>query len=249
MSLARDAFAVAQIRPLVESECKLYVVEMSETRHTYHEDLEALQGELVRMAGLVTENILRGTAAFLDEDLKAIEDLIGSDKEIDAICHDIEERTYALMAMQQPMARDLRTLVSMLRIIHEVERSGDLMVNIAKMGRKLYSQEIDPKLRGIIREMGNQTHRTFASAVEALVDRDTDKAKALEEMDDVIDDYQRDLLRQILVAGEEHLEVSVRVALVGRFYERIADHAVNIGERVIYMVTGEIPGAPPVSNS
>lgn len=217
---------------------------MSEIRSTYHEELEALGVELARMAGLVTENILRGTAAFLDEDLRAIDDLIESDKEIDAICHDIEERTYALMAMQQPMAGDLRTLVSQLRIIHEVERSGDLMVNIAKMGRKLYSQEIDPKLRGIIRDMGNQAHRTFASAVEAFVEKDVDKAKALEEMDDVIDDYQRDLLRQLLAASEEHLEVSIRVALVGRFYERIADHAVNIGERIIYTVTGEIPGLP-----
>lgn len=244
MSLARDAQMRAQPRALAKVEDRLYVAEMNEIRRSYHEELEALQGELVRMAGLVTENILRGTTAFLDEDLKAIEDLIGSDKGIDAICHDIEERTYALMAMQQPMAGDLRALVSMLRIIHEIERSGDLMVNIAKMGRKLYSQEIDPKLRGIIRDMGNQAHRTFASAIEAFVDRDTDKAKALEEMDDVIDDYQRDLLRQILVAGEEHLEVSVRVALVGRFYERIADHAVNIGERVIYTVTGEIPGVP-----
>lgn len=249
MSLARVAQMCAQPRALAEYQDRLYVAEMNEIRRSYHEELEALQSELVRMAGLVTENILRGTAAFLDEDLKAIEDLIESDREIDAICHDIEERTYALMAMQQPMAGDLRTLVSMLRIIHEVERSGDLMVNIAKMGRKLYSQEIDPKLRGIIRDMGNQAHRTFASAVEALVDRDTDKAKALEEMDDVIDDYQRDLLRQILVAGEEHLEVSIRVALVGRFYERIADHAVNIGERVIYTVTGEIPGVVPADNS
>lgn len=228
---------------MANSTATLYLAVMTEIRSSYHEEIDALGDELVRMAGLVTDNILTGTAAFLDGDLKAIDDLIESDKIIDSICHDIEERTYALMAMQQPMAVDLRTLVSQLRIIHELERSGDLMVNIAKAGRKLYSHEINPKLRGIIREMGNQAYRTLSSAIEAYVERDVDKAKALEEMDDVIDDYQRDLLRQILTVGEEELEVSIRVALVGRFYERIADHAVNIGQRVIYTVTGEIPGS------
>lgn len=218
------------------------MTDQTESRHTYHEELADLRDELVRMSSLVAENILKGTAAFLDEDLKAIDEVIGADVEIDRICHDIEERVYALMALQQPMAQDLRTLVSMLRMIHEVERSGDLMVNIAKTGRRLYPQEIDPKLRGIIRDMGKQANRTFSAAVDSYIDLDVKKAKALEEMDDVIDDYQRDLLKQVFTMTEDDLEVAIRVALVGRFYERIADHAVNIGERVTYIVTGQIPG-------
>jgi phosphate transport system protein len=143
------------------------------------------------------------------------------------------------------MASDLRMVVAVLRTIHEIERTGDLMVNVAKTTRRLYPVELPDPIRQIIDQMGRQAALQMRVAIEAFAESDCARAMALEDMDDVIDDLQRELFRTIFALGradEAGLQQSVQVALVGRFYERMADHAVNIGERVTYMVTGEMPG-------
>lgn len=217
---------------------------MTETRRAFHEELEELHADVVRLGAMAIESIQAGTDAFLDADLAAVEKLISDDRQIDDLMHSIETRTYLLLAKQQPMAVDLRTLVTVLRIIHEIERTGDLMVNVAKAARRLYPYDLEPKVRGIINRMREQAAVQLKLAISAFADRDPARASALADMDDVMDELQKDLFRVIFasqVDDEAGIQRAVQIALVGRYFERIADHAVNTGERVSFMVTGHFP--------
>jgi phosphate transport system protein len=143
-------------------------------------------------------------------------------------------------------------VVAVLRTIHEIERTGDLMVNVAKTTRRLYPVELPEPIRRLVEQMGNQAGLQLRMAIEAFAESDCARAMALEDMDDVMDDLQRELFRTIFALGradEAGLQQMVQIALVGRYFERMADHAVNIGERVNYMVTGEIPGAESVDGA
>jgi len=214
---------------------------VTETRKAFHEELDEISNDVVRLGAMASEAIQAGADAFLDADLAAAERLVAEDQAMDELTHSIERRTYLALARQQPMAGDLRMLVSVLRVIHELERAGDLMVNVAKAARRLYPYELDPKLRGIIHRMRQQAVAQLRVAVEAFAERDPAKAAALGDMDDAMDDLQKDLFRAIFsgsVDDEASLQRSVQIALVGRYFERIADHAVNTGERVAFIVTG-----------
>ena len=218
---------------------------MSETRHTYHGQLDDLRVDVVRLGLMASDAIAAGTDAFLEADLVGADRVIHADAGIDDLTHSLEDRCYTTLARQQPMASDLRMVVAVLRTIHEIERTGDLMVNVAKTTRRLYPVELPDPIRRIIEQMGRQAGVQLRLALEAFAESDCARALALEDMDDVMDDLQRELFRTIFALGradEAGLQQMVQVALVGRYYERMADHAVNIGERVNYMVTGEIPG-------
>jgi phosphate transport system protein len=215
---------------------------MTETRKAFHEELAEIGDDVVRLGALASESIQAGTDAFLDADLAGAEAIIAGDRVLDDLMHSIEQRTYLLLARQQPMAVDLRMLVTVLRVIHEIERAGDLMVNVAKAARRLYPYQLEPKMRGLIHRMREQAVAQLKVAVEAFAERDPARAAALGDMDDAMDDLQKDLFRTIFaseVQDESALQRAVQIALVGRYYERIADHAVNTGERVAFMVTGE----------
>jgi phosphate transport system protein len=215
---------------------------MVDTRRRYHEELDRMKSDTVQLAAMAVEEIGAGTNALLDADLKAAEGVVASDQAMDDLTHAIEESAYFLLARQNPMARDLRTIVAILRVIHEIERCGDLMVNVAKATRRLYPHGLEPKLRGIIDRMGNQAADQVRLAIAAFEQGDLSQAAAVADMDDVMDDLQKSLFRTIFTGGavdEAALQRAVQVALVGRYYERIADHAVNVGARVRFMVTGE----------
>ena len=215
---------------------------MVDTRKRYHEQLQQLKDDTVRLAAMALEEITAGTQALLDADLAVAEQVLAEDLEMDALCHEIEESAYVVLARQNPMARDLRTVVAILRVIHEIERCGDLMVNVAKATRRLYPHGLDPKVRGLIERMGSQASDQLRLAIASFRDSDPVQAAALEDMDDVMDDLQKSLFRAIFTGGapdEASLQRAVQVALVGRYFERIADHAVNVSGRVRFMVTGE----------
>lgn len=214
---------------------------MTELRKAFHEELDEVAEDVVRLGALAAQSIEAGTDAFLDADLGAAERLVANDRVLDELMHQIESHAYLLLARQQPMAVDLRTLVTVLRVIHELERVGDLMVNVAKAARRLYPYQLDPKVRGLIHNMRSQAISQLTVAVEAFAQRDPGRAAALGDMDDAMDDLQKDLFRAIFASGaddEASLQRAVQIALVGRYFERIADHAVNTGERVSFMVTG-----------
>lgn len=218
---------------------------MAETRKLFHEELDDVAADVARLGALAGEAIQAGTAAFLAEDLQATEIVIAADRKLDELTHAIERHTYLLLARQQPMAVDLRMLVTVLRGVHELERIGDYMVNVAKATRRLYPHPLEPKVRGIIDRMRGQALEQLKLAVACFVERAPAKAAALADMDDVMDDLQKELFRVIFTMSQDSDDVSiqraVQIALVGRYFERIADHAVNFGARVPYMVTGEFP--------
>lgn len=229
-----------------------------QVRRAYHEQLEELKREVVRLGELAGEAIAAGTQALLDSDLVLAEQVIAGDGPIDDLAHTIEGRTCQVMALQQPTASDLRSVLTVLRVVHEIERCGDLVTSIAKAARRLYPDELAPRMRGIIDQMGVQAALQLRIAVDAFARGDQVQAAALDDMDDAMDGLQRDLYRAIFDTaasdttglGPEHsLNRAVQVALLARFFERIADHAVNVGHRVSFMVTGHFhfesdPDAP-----
>lgn len=215
---------------------------MTETRKLFHEELDEINADVIRLGAMGSEAIEAATGAILDGDLSAVEQVVAHDRELDDLTHSIEDRTYLLLARQQPMAVDLRTLVTVLRVIHELERVGDLMVNVAKAARRLYPHALDPKVRGIIDRMREQAGVQVRLAVDTFAARDPARASALSDMDDVMDDLQKELFRVIFASpadDDASIQRAVQIALVGRYFERVADHAVNVADRVAYMVTGQ----------
>lgn len=215
-----------------------------ELRTTFHEDLDRIQSDIVHLAAMVTERIPRGTEVLLQGDLAEAQALIEEDDELDLLSLQIEERCYEVLTLQQPVAADLRALVTALRLVSEIERSGDLMVNVAKAARRIYDAELDPKLKGLIERMGEVAARLFKLAIDAYAEHNAGLAAALDDMDDELDALHRDFIAAIFESqhgGGLELQPAVQLALVGRYYERIGDHAVNVGNRVEYMVTGWLP--------
>ncbi len=215
-----------------------------DVRRGFHHDLDLVRDDLVRLAGMVSEALARATQALLDGDLRVAEDIITNDDVLDTLAVDIEERCYSLLALQQPVAIDLRALVAATRMVSEIERSGDLVVNIMKAARRLYGTDLDPRLRGFITSLGAEVGRLFRLAMDAYADRNEGLAAALDDMDDAVDTLHAEYIAAIFESHDRKaipLQAAVQLALVGRYYERIGDHAVNIGERVRYMVTGWMP--------
>ncbi len=215
-----------------------------ETRKSFHHQLDEIRADIVQLAAMVCEFISRGTDVLLTLDLRAAQLLIEDDDRIDGLAVDIEERCYQLLALQQPMAGDLRAIVTAIRLASEIERSGDLMVNVAKGSRRLYGMEHPPRIRGLIQQMCDEALLLMQLASDAYLDGDDAKAAALDDLDDRLDTIHHDYIAALLEASNQHqitVEAAVQLALVGRYYERIGDHAVNIGERTRYMVTGWMP--------
>lgn len=216
---------------------------MHETRSAFHQQLDDIQRDLLRAAARVTETIMRGTEVLLDLDMAAAQILIEGDDELDALTLDIEERCFMVLARQQPMAGDMRAVVTAIRLTSEIERSGDLMVNVAKAARRLYGTPVPAPLRSLLQAMAAEAVRLYQLAMDAYAEGDAGMAAAIDDMDDRLDQLHKDYIQAILElhADVQDVQVAVQLALVGRYYERIGDHAVNIGERVQYMVTGWLP--------
>lgn len=217
---------------------------MTDNRRSFHQELDQIKVDIVRLAAMVTEFIPRGTEVLLSNDLRGAKALIEDDDAIDALSLDIEDHCYQVLALQQPMASDLRAIVTAIRLVSEIERSGDLMVNVAKGARRIYGAEFDPRVRGLIEQMSEEAARLFKLAIDAYADSNAGLAAALDDMDDRLDGLHKDYIEAIFESHRQEgleLEAGVQLALIGRYYERIGDHAVNIGNRVQYMVTGWLP--------
>ncbi|MGW1810436.1 phosphate signaling complex protein PhoU [Streptomyces sp. NPDC002078] len=210
-------------------------------REAYHEELDAISEGLVEMAHLVGSAIGRATTALLDADLKVAEDVISGDAKVDDLQRDLEDRAIALLARQQPVATDLRIVVTSLRMSADLERSGDLAQHVAKLARLRYPERAVPRdLRRTILEMGQLAQRLMAQAAEVLITHDVDAALQLEQDDDRMDELHRTIFQHLMDERWHHgVETAVDATLVGRYYERFADHAVAVAQRVVYLVTGE----------
>jgi phosphate transport system protein len=177
-------------------------------------------------------------------DLHAAQRVIDNDDVLDKKSLEIEEQCLRLLALQQPMASDLRSLMTAVKLNWELERSGDLVVNICKAVRRIYGDAFEPRLRGLIEHMSEHAFALMKRAVDAYATGDVALASALDGMDDALDTLHADYVHTIIEvhdAGKLKLQSAVQLALIGRYYERIGDHAVNIGERTQYLVTGWLP--------
>jgi phosphate transport system protein len=225
-----------------------------ETRRSFDDQLKDIRAEVVTLAAKSCEQIGAATQALLDADLPLVDRIYAAHREIEGLVLHVEQQVYQLFALQQPMASDLRTLLAILRILHEIELTAGLMRNVARATRRLYPRELPPRIRGIIERMGAQASVQTRLAVDAFTDEDASTATALPDMDDVMDDLQKELFRAIFngfagAADEAALQMAVQLAFVGRDFERAADHAVMIARWVSFMVTGELPGDPDSSDS
>ena len=213
-----------------------------ELRKSFHAQLSDVHDDIVRLAAMVCEALPRGTQALLDLDLVEAQRLIESDDMLDELALSIEERCYRLLALQQPMAGDMRAIVAALKLVDEYERSGDLVVNICKALRRMYGVSLDPTLRGLISQMSDEALRLTRMSIEAYSEGNEGLAAALDDIDDRLDDLQGEFIEAVFNAPRPvDPKEAVQLALIARYYERIGDHAVNVGERVRYMVTGWMP--------
>jgi len=212
-------------------------------RTAYHEQLDALSGQLGDMCGLAGGAMERATQALLQADLALAEQVITDHEQIAAMSVRAEENAFVLLALQAPVAGDLRAIVSSIQIVADVDRMGALALHVAKIARRRHPQHALPEeVNGYFAEMGRVAVELGQSAQEVLITRDPEKAARIREEDDAMDDLHRHLFTVLMDREWRHgVAAAVDVTLLGRFYERFADHAVEVARRVIFQVTGRNP--------
>jgi phosphate transport system protein len=212
-------------------------------RDAYHEELTALNHQLVEMTRLVGSAISRASTALLDADLGLAESVIVADDAVDSIRDELDRRAMDLLARQQPVASDLRTIVATLKMSGDLERMGDLARHVARAARRRFPESAVPApLRATIVEMGQVAERLVAKTGSVIASRDVEAALEIETDDDDMDRLHRALFTELLdVSAPYSVEAAIDVTLVSRYYERFADHAVAVSRRVVYLVTGQQP--------
>lgn len=214
-------------------------------RRTFHDELDQIGDALVTMTRLVSEAMSDATTALITADLELAERVISGDAAVDALYRGTEERAFLLLAQQQPVAGDLRVIVTSLRMVADLERMGDLALHVAKIARMRYpASAIPPELATTVTELGEVAVRCANKAADVIAGKDVSLAAELERDDDIMDELHRRLFTILLDGWEHGIESAIDITLLGRFYERFADHAVSVAKRVIYLVTGEMPDAP-----
>lgn len=210
-------------------------------RDAYHKELESLDQDVVAMGAAVEKAIHLATIAFVEHDKELAQRIREGDDEIDAMFMDIEKRCLELMAQQAPVARDLRLVVAILGAINELERTGDNAYNVAKLvQRECAPEPVAKEVRALLAELGTEVQKVLASAINAWAKKDEALAAAVERQDDRSDELHHDVIASILeMKGDDAVSAAIRLAMVGRYFERIGDHAVNLAERVRYYVTGD----------
>ena len=213
-------------------------------REQFQEELDAVSSTLVQMAGMVKTAMENATTALLTADLTLAEKVIADDLIIDEMQHELDARTINLIARQSPVATDLRTLVTSLRMSADLERMGDLAHHIAKSARMRYpATAVPPELSLTIEEMGRVCVKIIEKVALVLKNRDTERALEVEKDDDEIDSLHRRIIQTLLDPSWKHgVETAIDMTLLGRYYERCADHAVSISRRLYFLVTGNYPG-------
>ena len=212
-------------------------------RDSYREQLDDILADLVQMAQVVSSAVRTSTTALLEADIHLAEQVISEDEKLDLKQVDIESRAFSLLARQAPVAGELRILVATLRMVTELERMGDLAAHVAKIARLRYPETAVPEaLRPNFVRMADVAEKMVVTAGQTLNDRNIETAQELRDRDEEMDELRRSQFRVLLSEDWAYgVEKAVDVALLGRYYERIADHAASMGRRVIYVVTGSFP--------
>jgi phosphate transport system protein len=210
-------------------------------RDAYLDQLDSIVDDLVAMTHTVQHAVSQSTRALLSADAEVAEKVISDDAEIDAARERVEARSFELLALQQPVAGDLRMLVAALRMVADLERMGDLSVHVAKVARlRVPDVAVPAELVPTVERMASVAEHMVGQAAVIIADRDVVGAIALERDDEEMDELRKSSFRLMLDDSWEYgVEAAVDMALLGRYYERIADHAVSLARRVVYLVTGE----------
>ena len=212
-------------------------------RDVYHGELDEIADKVVEMTRLVATMMDQSTRALLDADLETADRALADDVKIDALRDDLEDRSFSLIAQQQPVATDLRVLVSTLHLVADLERMGYLALHIARIARLRYPElAVPPEARDVISQMGEVAMSLVHKVALVVSGRDVELAQAIEAEDDSMDALRRKLFTIVLSPKWAHgTEAAIDMTLLGRYYERYADHAVAVARRTIFIVTGEHP--------
>ncbi|MFK5635631.1 MULTISPECIES: phosphate signaling complex protein PhoU [unclassified Ornithinimicrobium] len=219
-------------------------------RSLFQEELAFTSDQLVEMSRLSARALDRATQSLMEADLALAEQVITDDEQIDALRRDLDNRSIDILARQQPVATDLRQLVTALRMSSDLERSGDLARHVAKLARLRYPHGAVPEeLRGVFAEMAVVAREMVLRAGEIVAAHDPNGARELQLRDDTMDRLHREVFR-VLLDPEQPVDTqsAIDATLLSRYYERFADHAVSVAIRVVYLVTGmwhdeQVPGA------
>jgi phosphate transport system protein len=215
-------------------------------REVFQQELEDVQDRLAEIAGLVAVAIARATEAFNGQDVALAEQVIADDAKIDAAAQDLDELAIDILARQAPVARDLRTVVSALRISASLERMGDMAEHIAQLARYRFPDKVVPKsIRPIFKEMGQLDVQVAQKLERLLRTEDVALADEIRDDDDRIDELHASVFDAVLGETWKGKPVdTVDSTLASRYHERFADHAVSIAKKVQYLATGDWVGAP-----
>jgi phosphate transport system protein len=217
---------------------------VGEQRQEFERELEAIEAKVIELFAMVAEDLPGATDALLSGNSEVIKALTEREQAIDALYPEIEGMANREILLQAPVASDLRFLLSVLRIVPELERSHDLVVQIATRANHILSDDLSPRCRGLVERMGNLASGMWRQAVDSWYQRDRSVAATLAERDNEMDELYASLTAE-LASGRMTLPVTMEMTLVARFYERLGDHAVNIARRVAYLAGSHTPPNTP----
>lgn len=210
-------------------------------RESFQKELDEINQALISLGRQTEQALEAATHALLTADLPLAEKVIADDDKVDDAQHALDAKTIDLIARQSPVANDLRALITSLRMSADLERMGDMAHHIAKLARMRYpATAVPPELLLTVQEMGRVAIKIVGKAIELIASRDTEAAKVLEKDDDEMDILHRKLFATLLDDKWTHgIETAIDMTLIGRYYERFADHAVSIARRIYFLVEGE----------
>lgn len=215
---------------------------MAKLRREYREGLSGLEDRILSMGARVLEMLTEAMTALATHDADRADVVIRADDLLDEQYEDVHETILTLLALQAPVATELRLLSAFLHCNIHLERMGDLCVNIARIVSLVSPDTEDPELMTQVQEMAQHARRVIERALESLAKRDLDIVASLPGLDDPIDKLNRGLFKRMVhraIVDEEKLDWAMRMVLVSRYLERMGDHAVDIGEQVYFIVTGD----------
>jgi phosphate transport system protein len=212
-------------------------------RDIYHDELDDIGKRVIEMTHNVATAMERATQALLDANIGLADQVIAGDRRIDLLRTELEERCFTLIAQQQPVATDLRVLISTIHLTADLERMGDLAHHVAKIARLRYPDSaVPPEARDVISQMGEVASSLVTKVADVVDGRDIALAQAIEAEDDSMDALRRKLFTVVLSPNwARGTEAAIDMTLLGRYYERYADHAVAVARHTIFIVTGQRP--------
>ena len=218
----------------------LYLLRMALIRSAYQDELDGVSQSLVDLTNMVTASVVKASKAVQSADLALAEEVIASDVNIDDFQHELDARIIDIIARQQPVASDLRALVTAMRMSADLERMGDLAHHIATVARLRHPDRAIPEALPLpFTEMGHVAEKLSIMVAGVITTRDTDMAMQVEKDDDEMDDLHKKVISTIINQSSGlSIETAIDLTLLGRYYERYADHAVSVARRVYFLVTG-----------